>query len=271
MVNKLKEITYLTIKNLKNYDVILPSKYTSTFQNIAKKIGVDLDDKEFFLNDLNDDYEYINNIVNETSKNLDTIQESTQNAQKAIKEKDEDTLAEISRELKRMKDEIAYLQKQLYCDPLTSAYNRKWLNEEYLKEEKFKNDGFIAFLDLDRFKLINDTYGHVIGDQVLKYLVKFLKKELSFPGVDIVRYAGDEFILLFNRSKVTIPNVEKTMEEIQSKLAKQKLKSSKIDELQFSYSYGITTFKKNDSIDEILEIVDNLMYENKQKQNLNLL
>ncbi|WP_320035759.1 diguanylate cyclase domain-containing protein [Halarcobacter sp.] len=265
MSNKLKEVTYLTKKDLKKLDIVLPGKYTNTFENIAKVLEVDLEDKQIVIKDLSSDIDHLNNIVDQTSKNLNQIQKSTEDAQQAIKDKNEKTLEEISKELKKMKEEIAFLQKQLFSDPLTGALNRKWLNETYLKDDCFQNDGFIAFLDLNDFKKINDTYGHLVGDQVLKYLVKFLKKELTFPGVDIVRYAGDEFLLLFNRSKVTIPNINRVVNELQIKLAKQNLKSSKIDSLHFSFAYGLTTFKHGDTFDEILEIVDELMYKNKQE------
>jgi len=265
MSNKLKEVTYLTKKDLNKLDVVLPGKYTTTFENIAKVLEVDLEDKQIVIKDLSSDIDHLNNIVDQTSKNLNLIQISTQNAQQAIKDKNEQSLEEINKELKKMKEEIVSLQRQLFSDPLTSALNRKWLNEKYLKDDCFQNDGFIVFLDLNNFKNINDIYGHLIGDQVLKYLVKFLKKELSYPGVNIVRYTGDEFLLLFNRNQVTIPNINRIINDLQTKLAKQNLKSSKIDSLHFSFAYGLTTFKHNDNFDEVLEIADELMYKNKEE------
>lgn len=263
MGTRLKEITYLTSKNLKKFDIVLPKKYTTTFENIAKRLNVDLSSNEFVQNDINEDIEHLNTIVEKTNNNLNIIQKSTKNAQKAIKDKDEKFLIEINNELKRMEEEIITLQRELFSDPLTDALNRKWFVEKYLKDNCFQNEGFIAFIDLNNFKNINDNYGHLVGDQVLKYLVKFLKNELKFPGLDIVRYAGDEFLILFNKEKVTIPNVEKIVSEAQIKLSNQKLKSSKIDELKFSFSNGISAFHKGDDADGIIDLVDNLMYKNK--------
>ena len=65
-----------------------------------------------------------------------------------------------------------------------------------LDDGKFQNDGKMAFIDLNKFKIINDTHGHLLGDLVLKYLVKFLQKELAYEGVNVMRYAGDEFMVL---------------------------------------------------------------------------
>lgn len=264
MSNKLKEVTYLTVKDLRRQEIILPSRYSKTFENMAKKLEIDFDKEDIVFRDLNEDFDHVDKIVKKTNENLTCLQKSTTQAQKAIEEKDDKSLQSIHSELAKMQEQIDFLQKELFSDPLTGAYNRKWFADYYLKDSKFKNEGFIAFLDLNKFKIINDTYGHIVGDQVLKYLVKFLQKELDYEGVDVVRYAGDEFIVLFNKEKSTVLNVEGTMEAAQEKLSRQKLKSSKIKELQFSFSYGLTTFKKDDSIETILEEVDELMYQNKQ-------
>lgn len=263
MSNKLKEVTYLTVKDLKKQSIILPGTYSSTFEGIAKKLEVNFDNENIILRDLQQDVNHVDTIVKKANENLTTLHKSTCDAQKAIKDKDDESLKVINNELSKMQIQIDFLQKELFSDPLTSAYNRKWFSDYYLENDKFQNDGFIAFLDLNKFKIINDQYGHIIGDQVLKYLVKFLQKELTYPGVDVVRYAGDEFIVLFNKEKTSSLNVNKIMRDTQIKLSQQKLKSSKIKELKFSFSYGLTSFKKEQDVEHILEIVDELMYKNK--------
>ncbi len=264
MGNKLKEVTYLTVKDLKSHEIILPGKYSSTFENMAKKLSINFDDDNVVLRELNQDIDYVNKIVEKTNDNLTTLHKSTNDAQTAIKNKDENSLKAINEELAKMQEQINTLQKQLFSDPLTGAFNRKWFSDQYLFEENFKNNGFIAFLDLNKFKIINDNYGHLVGDQVLKYLVKFLKKEFDYPGIDIVRYAGDEFIILIDEEKTTIFNIDNIVKEAQIKLSNQKLKSAKIKELQFSFSYGLTPFKRGDHVENILDIVDELMYKNKE-------
>lgn len=265
MSNKLKEVTYLTVKNLKNHDIILPGKYSITFENVAKQLQVDFDKEDIILKDLHQNEEHVNKIVQKTNESLTTLQQSTTNAQKAIEEKNDKSLESINKELSEMKKQIDYLQKELFSDPLTGAYNRKWFADYYLKDDKFQSDGYIAFIDLNKFKIINDNYGHLVGDQVLKYLVKFLKKELNHPGINIVRYAGDEFIILFEKEETSSLNVNKIMIDSQEKLSQQKLKSSKIKELSFGFSFGLTSFKENQDIEYVLEIVDELMYKNKQE------
>jgi len=263
--NRLKEVTYLTMKMLKKYDIVLPSTYSKTFENIAVELEVDFDNIEVLLKELNQESEQVDNIVKKTNDNLTQLQESTTNAQKAIEVNDADSLKEISKELVAMKSQINFLQKELFSDPLTGAYNRRWYSDYYLKDEVFQNDGFLAFLDLDKFKEINDKYGHLIGDQVLKYLVKFLEKELEGIDANIIRYAGDEFLIIFNKSKSTIIHAERTIQDIQEKISHQKLKSAKIKELQFSFSYGFIHFTRGDHSEDILDQVDELMYKNKQR------
>ena len=90
-------------------------------------------------------------------------------------------------------------------------------------------------------------------------------EHLAYEGVDVVRYAGDEFMVLFSDSAIKRINAKDKMDDAQVKLAKQKLKSAKVNDLQFSFSYGLVDFKANDSVDVILEKADELMYENKQK------
>jgi diguanylate cyclase (GGDEF)-like protein len=85
-------------------------------------------------------------------------------------------------------------------DPLTNLYNRAYL-DEYLKDA-FQNsvkNGHplsVAFADLDKFKSVNDTYGHAMGDQILVTTANILKANVR--GADVVaRYGGEEFILVF--------------------------------------------------------------------------
>lgn len=265
MSNRLKEVTFLTVKDLKRENIVLPSTYSKVFESHAKKLKIDLEDDNVVFRDLQQDRDHVDKIVSKTNENLNLLHESTTQAQKAIEGKDNEALKGINCELEKMQKQIDFLQKELFSDPLTGAYNRKWFMDYYLDFEKMPNDGFIAFIDLNKFKFINDTYGHLVGDQVLKYLVKFLQKELDYPGVDVVRYAGDEFIVLFNKDKTTIFNVDGKVKEVQEKLSKQKLKSAKIDSLQFSFSYGFLPFKRGQELEGILETVDELMYKNKQE------
>jgi diguanylate cyclase (GGDEF)-like protein len=263
---KLKEITYKVLKKIKGAEVVLPSDYSKLFEECAKEINFDLNNQELVLKDLNHDANKLDNIVKNTNKNLETLQTSTKNAQEAIISKDTNKLGKITHDLEEMRKEIQFLQQELFSDTLTKAYNRKWFYTEYIDNNQFKMSGFLAFIDLNKFKQINDTYGHIIGDMVLKYLSNFLKKEVTFKQRHVVRYAGDEFLLLID-DKISYEKINKELVQIQEKLTKQKLKIKSSNNITFSFgfSYGLVEFKKNDSVEEIIEQADGKMYKDKQK------
>jgi diguanylate cyclase (GGDEF)-like protein len=261
----LKQVTYLTQKDLKMNEVILPAEYSTTFGKYAKDLNFDLDDEEIVLKDLHQDIDKIDFIVKETNNNINTLKESTQSAKVAIEKKDTKSLSDITLNLEKIQEKIAFLEKELFSDTLTKAYNRKWFADMFLEDDKFKNDGFLAFIDVDKFKRINDNFGHLLGDQVLKYLVHFLNRELKESDVKVVRYAGDEFIVIFPENLSLDNDIEKKMLSVQKKLSNQKLKSGKVEELKFSFSFGLVNFKANEELSCVITNADELMYKNKKR------
>jgi len=102
------------------------------------------------------------------------------------------------------------LRKQAVRDPLTDLYNRRYFSETLEKEvEKCKRyDNTIAFImiDVDRFKEINDSYSHQIGDKVLVGVAKLLKKNVRDADT-VVRYGGDEFLVMMPETKGEVSDV----------------------------------------------------------------
>jgi diguanylate cyclase (GGDEF)-like protein len=111
---------------------------------------------------------------------------------------------------------------------------------------------------MNYFKHVNDTYGHIAGDKVLTYVANHLQK----MHADIIRYGGDEFIVLFK--DVDISKTSHSMHVNRELLLKKKLKFHK-NTFNTSYSYGGAEFKQNDSFASIIEKIDILMYEDKEK------
>ena len=263
MSQVLKQITYLTQKDLKKHDIVLPSTYSNTFKKYAKELSLDIEDEEVILQDLKQDLDKIDFIVKETNNNINTLKESTQSAKTAIEKNDIKSLTSINKNILKMQEQIEFLEKELFSDSLTKAYNRKWFSDIFLENDKFKEDGFLAFIDIDKFKTINDNYGHILGDQVLKYLVQFLTKELKSCDAKVIRYAGDEFMLIFP-SEIDY-NLKDKLVEVQKKLSNKKLKSGKVNDLKFSFSFGLVKFKKEEELSIIINDADELMYKNKKR------
>jgi two-component system, cell cycle response regulator len=155
-----------------------------------------------------------------------------------------------------------YQEKLANTDPLTGAYNRRYLNEfsyEYLKIVKRENkDLSLLLLDLDDFKIINDTYGHEIGDVVIKELVKISKLSIRESDL-IVRFGGDEFIILLPNTNIV--NARLVANKILDKIKEY----NRIKKYKFSISIGTSHYQLEDiSIDNLITRADEALYEAKR-------
>ncbi|WP_182298676.1 GGDEF domain-containing response regulator [Cohnella cholangitidis] len=111
----------------------------------------------------------------------------------------EELLVRIERQLARKKQ----LDQLVFIDELTGALNRKFLAEAYrilCQDSQRTGENFsIAVIDLDRFKSINDSYGHLVGDKVLSGFAGFLKRHVRANDT-LIRLGGEEFVLLLPRT-----------------------------------------------------------------------
>lgn len=106
---------------------------------------------------------------------------------------------QLRHEVDRLRREHAEAREQSLRDSLTATYNRRYLDERlsdlFSDTTKPGNGVAVALVDLDWFKQINDTYGHLLGDRVLQRVVELLQEPLP-PGAFCARYGGDEFVLV---------------------------------------------------------------------------
>lgn len=148
-------------------------------------------------------------------------------------------------------------------DDLTQAFNRRQMFEE-LKREKAKADRIggifsIALFDLDHFKTINDTYGHLKGDDVLKHLIHSVSHEIR--EIDsISRYGGEEFVIIMSGSDTS--GAEECALRIKNRIKNLKFPGF-ADTFRITISTGITTYQPVESIDEIIARSDSAMYKAK--------
>ncbi|WLR54046.1 diguanylate cyclase [Mesobacillus subterraneus] len=174
----------------------------------------------------------------------------------------EEFIVRINRQLQRKQ----IFDQSVLIDELTQVYNRRFLFDQldrYLKDFERKNAAFsIGVLDLDHFKKINDTFGHLTGDKVLEAFALFLKQQTRSTDI-VFRYGGEEFIVLF-------PN---TNDQEASEVARRILEEfSKVEfEVQgrsfhVSFSAGIYMVNKptEGSLD-ILKKSDQALYKAKEK------
>ncbi len=241
-------------------DIVTPSIYSSIFLDFAQKHSVDIDD-EFELSKelLQLECSNLTNMQNTTAKNAVSLSDSTTKAINAIKEKDENVLNAVLKETEALRLEIEKLKESVYKDELTNVRNRKWLHDTFLEEnsEQFKEGGTLAILDLNYFKIVNDTYGHVIGDKVLIYVANQLKKTKN----PVIRYGGDEFIIMFS-SSVSKDVALKSLNDIRESIVTKKLKAQNAS-FHVSFSFGAKGYKSGDRLGQTIEDADKNMYDDK--------
>jgi two-component system, cell cycle response regulator len=106
---------------------------------------------------------------------------------------------QLRREVDRLRREHAEAREQSLRDSLTDSYNRRYLDQRLLailaERDTSRHGLAIALMDLDWFKRVNDTFGHLLGDRVLQRVVELLQADLP-PDAFCARYGGEEFVLV---------------------------------------------------------------------------
>ncbi len=257
---KLQIISTETKKTINDLSVVTPSIYNSIFTKFAQSHDAKIDDEKKLTEDfLELNFNELLNLQNKTAQNVITLSDSTSKAINAIQKRDDSVLNEVLVETKALREEIEKLKESLYKDELTNVHNRKWLHDHYLDHDtrKFLDGGILAILDLNYFKLINDTHGHILGDKVLIFIALELKKS----GYDVIRYGGDEFIIIFP-TDVSENKAKKILLDIREFIITKKLKANNT-KFRTSFSVGLTSYKSDDELSKIIEIADKNMYEDK--------
>ena len=158
-------------------------------------------------------------------------------------------------------DFASYLTEIALKDELTGLYNKRFF--EFILDRYKKEDVEIGviFIDLDKFKQINDKFGHLFGDEVLKSVAEIIKH--SIRDIDYAfRFGGDEFvILIFSNMDV----LKKVADRIEEKISETVVKGIKI-EGSVGYAHCPT---ESNNLEDILNLADKRMYDKKKKSHYN--
>lgn len=162
-----------------------------------------------------------------------------------------------------LRHEEQQLSSKMKRDALTEAASREYalqvLQHELEHTSKRNQPTCIAMVDLDHFKKINDNYGHLVGDEILKGVVGRIKSRMR--NLDIIgRFGGEEFLLIFPATDLS--TVISIVERIRQHIASSPFH---VDEFSIpvTVSAGVTVSKKNDTIEYIIERADQLLYQAK--------
>lgn len=164
---------------------------------------------------------------------------------------------QIYNDVTKYKLEIDKLQK----DYLTNLYNRFAITKK-LKELENK-DYVLVMCDIDHFKKINDSYGHLVGDYVLKGISDLLVKNIKDKGI-VGRYGGEEFIIVI--PSLSIEDSYKLIEKIRVLIQNTKIRvnyNNCMKEFYVSMTFGMTSSSQSKNINELIGEADQALYKGK--------
>jgi diguanylate cyclase len=172
-------------------------------------------------------------------------------------------LDESKKEMQLLRQELAHARETAKTDALTGLLNRRAFDQklnEYIEIHKQSNAELcLLILDIDHFKRINDTFGHQMGDNVLRYTANLMKQYIT--GYQCAaRYGGEEMAIIMPNTSLN--KALEIAENIRASLAQHplKLKGSKKSIGQITISIGVSSFKTNDSLESLVERADQAMY-----------
>ncbi|TGN20248.1 diguanylate cyclase DgcR [Leptospira idonii] len=167
---------------------------------------------------------------------------------------------------------IKFLQDQLrdtaIRDPLTGLYNRRYMEErvdqEFQRCKRHSHPLSIAMIDIDFFKSVNDTYGHDVGDVVLKLLANELKTRLRKSDI-LSRFGGEEFVIVFPETANI--DAKHVLDKIREAITQIPIHSDDQKEFHISFSGGVTggDLEHVAHPSELLKIADKNLYEAKHQ------
>ena len=155
--------------------------------------------------------------------------------------------------------ELSGYADELYKDALTGVFNRRYYED---KVRNLESSAGVAMVDLDDFKLYNDTYGHDAGDKALKVVVEVIRRHVRKTD-KVVRFGGDEFLLLI--PDINVDNFTKKLKEIQEEVHAARVPG--YSQLKLSVSIG-GVLSTGEKLGEAVLRADKFMYRAKQRKNM---
>jgi len=205
--------------------------------------------------------------LGELNKTVASFTELEEGRAREAEERTERVIGKFNKlesEMLDLKSSLHKAHEQAFVDALTGIKNRRAFDEriglEFKRWQRSKEPLVLAVMDIDHFKKINDTYGHPIGDKVLRTISQLIDKKVrdsDFFG----RVGGEEFALIFTSSE--LDNVVKRLNQFRESIESCKF-GSKGKRIVITMSVGCAMFREGDTSDDVYERADKALYKAKQ-------
>jgi diguanylate cyclase (GGDEF)-like protein len=172
------------------------------------------------------------------------------------------------RQIENISAKVKEVEKINQLDHLTEVYNRRYI--EQLLDEEYENANMnrwplsLVLIDIDDFKLVNDTYGHLAGDEVIKFIATFFSKNIRETDV-LARYGGDEFILMLPGATSDI--AETLLKRLINSFKKEPGVVVKGEKLNITISVGLASHMDKDdfnNVKDFIQATDEALYKAKR-------
>lgn len=242
---KTKELIYCKEKN---YDIYYDSEFSETSKNIVNKLNL----KSISVSERNFDWDLFSEIDNKWYTVKSMIMAWTNH---------EEVYFHMLFDISEQKVIQEQLEIAILKDPKTGIYNTSYAIE--LISVLFKKDEpfCVCFFDLDGLKSVNDTYGHIVGDRLIKIFTEIVLGEIRTDD-SFCRIGGDEFLLITPNSNERM--AMKIINRIQKAI--DLVNEAKMEKFVISFSYGIELSTNSDdhTPKRIIDDADKKMYEQKR-------
>lgn len=208
--------------------------------------------------------------IGELSNVMDEVLRETRQIQDEARDTRDQMLAarkeaeEAEGRVHELEKKLEQMSEQVREDQLTGSLNRRGLEDAYEREaaraDRRAMPLCIALLDLDNFKVLNDTYGHFAGDEALIHLVRIVKDTLR-PTDVIARFGGEEFLILLPETK--IEDATHTMMRVQRALTKHFF-MYKNEQILITFSAGVAQRRPGEDQEAVTNRADAAMYRAKK-------
>ena len=165
-----------------------------------------------------------------------------------------------NQKIEKLKQQMEKIKQKVSIDPLTRVDNRRAfdakIKQEFASFKRYGSKGSMIMIDIDHFKMVNDTYGHRTGDGVLRVVAGIIKKEIR--DIDsLARYGGEEFAVILPHT-VLSPALE-VAERLRAKVEESRF-SYKGKQFSVTISLGVGEIQEDDTLESFLQRVDAALY-----------